>query len=246
VRRLISSALPLVSALMALICLTGCSPAESKANADSPAKRPAARIKAPVVMFLGDSYSAGLPGVRAEETYAAEAARRLRWQVIIAGREGTGFVAPGQIGKTFGTLFAEQLAWRPAPDMIVVSGGHNDWPHSFELVQTAARRLLSEIKQRWPGTKVVLMGPLWGSDPPPKGLQVRDALADVAGELRVPFIDPLAEQWITGDIHSGIGNAQAYIRGDGTHPNPAGNRYFADRFIAALRKHGLTRPRLGP
>jgi lysophospholipase L1-like esterase len=232
-----------------MICLSGCSSAESKASADSPAKvagRPPAKAEPPVVMVLGDSYSAGFPGVRAEETFAADAARRLRWQLISAGREGTGFVAPGRIDKPFGTLFAEQLAWRPAPDMIVVTGGHNDWRHSFELVKSAARRLLTEIKRRWPGTTVVLMGPLWGSDPPPKGLQVRDALAEAADELRVAFIDPLAEQWITGDIHSGIGNAPAYIRGDGTHPNAAGNRYLADRFVAALRKLGLTHPRLKP
>ena len=164
--------------------------------------------------------------------------------MIIAGHERTGFVAPGKIRKTFSVLFTEQLAWRPAPDMIVVSGGHNDWPHSFEVVRGTARQLLSTIKRRWPNTAIVLMGPLWGSDPPPRGLQVRDALEDVARELRVPFIDPLAEQWITGDIQSGIGNAPLYIRADGTHPNAAGNRYLADRFIADLRKLRLTKPKL--
>jgi lysophospholipase L1-like esterase len=253
VRRLVSCA----SALVALICLSGCgSPAESKANADAPAAATgrggeagdggggAARAKAPVVMILGDSYTAGLPDVAPEQTFAADTARRLKWQLIIAGQYGSGFVTPGRTGKTFGTLFDEQLAWRPAPDMVVVSGGHNDWPRSYDQVTSAARRLLTAIRHRWPDSRLVLMGPLWGSDPPPKGLQVRDALQQAAGELRVPFIDPLAEQWITGDIHSGIGNAPAYIRRDGTHPNPAGNRYFADRLITDLRKLGLTRPKL--
>ncbi|HEY7482933.1 MAG TPA: SGNH/GDSL hydrolase family protein [Streptosporangiaceae bacterium] len=225
------------------------SPTGDKASADAPSKSPAgahpSRAKAPIVMILGDSYSAGLRSVPAEQTYAADAARRMKWQVIIAGHEGTGFVTPGTIGKSFHTLFDEQLAWRPAPDMIVVSGGHNDWPHSFDQVRNAARQLLSEIKRRWPASHLVLMGPMWGSDPPPKGLQVRDALADVADGLHVPFIDPLAEQWITGDIHSGIGNAPQYIRRDGTHPNPVGNRYIADRFITDLRKLGLAHPKLG-
>jgi lysophospholipase L1-like esterase len=266
VRRLVSCASAL-AALVCLVCLTGCgSPAGSKANADAPGAGTgrdgagggsaggaaagdrggaAARAEAPVVMILGDSYTAGLPGVAPEQTFAAETARRLKWQLIIAGRHGSGFVTPGRTGQAFTTLFTEQLAWRPAPDMIVVSGGHNDWPHSYDRVSSAARQLLTTIKRRWPTSRLVLMGPLWGSDPPPKGLQVRDALQDVAGRLRVPFIDPLAEQWITGDIHSGIGNAPAYIRRDGTHPTPAGNRYFADRFITDLRKLGLTRPRLG-
>jgi lysophospholipase L1-like esterase len=245
VRRLVSCA----SALAALICLAGCAaPAESKAHADASTAasgRPAARATAPVVMILGDSYTAGLPDVAPEQTFAADAARRLRWQAVIAGHYGSGFVTPGRAHKTFAALFAEQLAWRPAPDMIVVSGGHNDWPHPYEQVRNAARQLLTEINTRWPASRLVLMGPLWGSDPPAKALQVRDALEEVAEELRVPFIDPLAEQWITGDIHSGIGNAPEYIRHDGTHPNAVGNRYFADRFIADLRKLGLTRPNPG-
>ena len=263
-RRLVpcaSALAALIWALVLLVCLSGCgSPGESKANADAPAAGTgrggaggaagggggaAARAKAPVVMILGDSYTAGLPDVPPEQTFAAETARRLKWQLIIGGRYGSGFVTPGRTGQTFATLFNQQLAWRPAPDMIVVSGGHNDWPHSYEQVTTAARQLLTTIKRRWPASRLVLMGPLWGSDPPPKGLQVRDALQEAAGRLHVPFIDPLAEQWITGDIHSGIGNASAYIRRDGTHPTPAGNRYFADRFITDLRKLGLTRPRLG-
>ncbi|HEU5156926.1 MAG TPA: SGNH/GDSL hydrolase family protein [Streptosporangiaceae bacterium] len=264
-RRLVPCASALAALIWALACLSGCaSPGESKANADAPAAGTgrgaarggaggggdgggdtAARAPAPVVMILGDSYTAGLPDVTPEETFAADAARRLKWQLIIAGHYGSGFVTPGRSRQTFAQLFSEQLAWRPAPDMVVVSGGHNDWPHSYDKVTTAARQLLTAIKRRWPDSRLVLMGPLWGSDPPPKGLQVRDALQDVAAELRMPFIDPLAEQWITGDIRSGIGNAPAYIRGDGTHPNAAGNRYFADRFIADLRKLELTRPRLG-
>lgn len=255
-RRLVSGVSALAALILALGCLSGCgSPAESKANADAPAVGTGrgaaggggvgARAKAPVVMILGDSYTAGLPDVAPEQTFAADAARRLKWQLIIAGHYGSGFVSPGRSHQTFATLFNEQLAWRPAPDMIVVSGGHNDWPHSYDQVTTAARQLLTAIQHRWPSSRLVVMGPLWGSDPPPKGLQVRDAVQDVAGRLRLPFIDPLAEQWITGDIHSGIGNAPVYIRRDGTHPTPAGNRYFADRFVTDLRKLGLTRPRLG-
>jgi lysophospholipase L1-like esterase len=245
VRRFVLCAL----ALAALVSLSGCgSPAETKARADEPSKATTAvtgpRAKAPVVMVLGDSYTAGLPDVLPEQTFAADTARRLKWQLIIAGHYGTGFVAPGRIGKTFATLFHEQLAWRPAPDMIIVSGGHNDWAYTYEQVSAAARQLLADVKNRWPDTRIVLMGPLWGSDPPPRGLQVRDALEEAATEQRVAFVDPLAEQWINGDIRSGIGNASKYIRADGTHPNAEGNRYFADRFIIDLRRLGLTRPRL--
>ncbi|MBC6460361.1 SGNH/GDSL hydrolase family protein [Actinomadura sp. HBU206391] len=199
---------------------------------------------APVVMILGDSYTAGIPGTPPTATYAADVARTLGWQIIIAGYRGTGFVAPGRIGKTFPMLFDEELAWRPAPDMVIVAGGHNDWPHDPQLVTASARQLLTKIRQQWPSTRLLLTGPMWGGDPRREALRVRDALKGVASELQVPFIDPLQEKWITGNVRRRTGTARTYIRRDGVHPNAAGNRYFADRFVTDLRRLGLDEPRL--
>jgi lysophospholipase L1-like esterase len=220
------------------------------AGCGSPAAAPQAKatqaqtkvLHAPVVMVLGDSYTAGITGMPPENSYAAEAARRLGWQIIIGGYRGTGFVAPGHIGKTFNTLFDEELAWRPAPDLVVVSGGHNDWPKTPALVGNAAQQLLLKIRQRWPDTPVVLMGPMWGGDPTPAALSIRDAVQSAAEAVNVPFIDPLLEEWVTGSVQLGTGNAPQYIRRDGTHPTAAGCRYLAGRFISALQRLGLATP----
>jgi lysophospholipase L1-like esterase len=241
-------------ALVATVALSGCSAAASQSpkgpertsqvqgpgNARSP--EPQRLPASPVVMVLGDSYTAGIEGTPPEATYVAEAARRLDWQVIIAGYRGTGFVAKGQIGKTFSTLDEAELAWRPAPDMVMVSGGHNDTPYDPRMVAAAARRLLTAIQQRWPQTQLVLTGPLWGGDPTAAALRVRNALKAVAGELGIPFIDPLAEQWITGNPRRHTGTSARYIRRDGVHPNAAGNQYLAGRFVADLRRLGLDQP----
>lgn len=216
------------------------STADPQASAD-----PSSSATAPVVVFLGDSYTAGITGTPPEETYAAVTARRLDWQVIITGYRGTGFVAQGRVGKTFAMLDREEVAWRPAPDMMIVAGGHNDWLQNPREVAAAARALLSGIKHRWPATTLVLTGPMWGGDPRVKALHVRDALKGVADELGIPFIDPLQERWITGDVRRRTGTARRYIRPDGVHPNEAGNQYFADRLVADLRGLGLTEPRLG-
>ncbi|MCW2886803.1 MAG: lipolytic protein family [Streptosporangiaceae bacterium] len=208
-------------------------------------KAPVARVKvtrAPVVMVLGDSYTAGIATMPPEKSYAAEAARRLGWQIIIGGYRGTGFVAPGRIGKTFATLYDEELAWRPAPDLVVVSGGHNDSSKSPALVVAAAQGLLAKIKQRWPDTPVVVLGPMWGGDPPPAALSVRDAVQSAAAATQVPFIDPLQEEWITGSVKLGTGNAPQYIRADGVHPTSAGCRYLGGRFVSALQRLGLATP----
>jgi lysophospholipase L1-like esterase len=194
-------------------------------------------------MFLGDSYTTGRLGQIPELTYAADTARTLGWQVIIAGYRGTGFVAKGHIAKNFLDLFVEQLAWRPAPDLVIVSGGHNDQLHSPEAVADGARGLLSTIQHTWTTkTRVLVVGPMWGGDPTPQVEDVRDALEGVASEQHVPFIDPLKERWITGDRVQGTGNAPRYILRDGIHPSAEGARYIATRLVADLRTLKLSKP----
>jgi lysophospholipase L1-like esterase len=231
-----------VAAVAALLASAGCGGAARRARAESsPAEPPPHHT--PVVMFLGDSYTTGRYDQIPELTYAADTARTLGWQVIIGGYRGTGFIAKGPVRKNFASLFTEQLAWRPAPDMVIVSGGHNDRAHSPDDVAVSARRLLTTIQHTWTGgTKIVLMGPMWGGDPIPSVEEIRDALAGVASERHVPFIDPLREHWITGDRIQGTGNAPMYILHDGIHPSTAGARYISTKLVADLRRLRLTRP----
>jgi lysophospholipase L1-like esterase len=236
-RRVVSS----VAAVAALLASAGCGGAARKARADSSADKPRTP-HASVVMFLGDSYTTGRLGQIPELTYAADTARTLGWQVIIGGYRGTGFVARGSVHKNFSDLFTEQLAWRPAPDMVIVSGGHNDRFHSPQAVAEKATELLTTIQHTWTGTRLVLMGPMWGGDPTRAVEDVRDALAGVADEEHVPFIDPLREHWITGDRVQGTGNAPMYILHDGVHPTTEGARYIAGRLVADLRTLKLAKP----
>jgi lysophospholipase L1-like esterase len=228
-------------ALLVLLTITACSASRAEGPARTAPRREPAR--APVVMFLGDSYTAGSRGSTSTTTYAADTARILGWQVIVGGRGGTGFATPGRVREPFPMLFDQQLAWRPAPDMLIVSGGHNDRLKPPDQVAVAARDLLSRVKARWPGTHLVLVGPMWGTGTPePSVLAIRDALEGVAHELGIPFIDPLREQWITGDRRDGTGNAAEYILSDRVHPTPEGHRYIAGRLVADLKRLGLTEP----
>jgi lysophospholipase L1-like esterase len=229
----------LTCAALALCVLSGCDlvPGEPRATARAkPTDRP------PIVVMFGDSYTAGLREVPAERTYAAETARTMGWQVIIAGRAGSGFVTRGAGGQDFNELWAAQLSWRPAPDMIVISGGHNDVLQPVPAVAAAAERLLATVRLQWPRTRIVVLGPLWGGDPPPRALLVRDAVRNVAAATKTPFIDPLAGRWITGHAHRGGGNARQMVLRDGIHLSPAGNRHVADRLIHELRVLGLATP----
>ncbi|WP_067454916.1 SGNH/GDSL hydrolase family protein [Actinomadura macra] len=233
------------------LSLAGCGglagPVHRSAAAAGPAKGPGRSVP-PVVMFLGDSYTVGERGAVPETTYAPATARLLGWQVIVGGRAGTGFVARGGQAhrEAFLELFESQLGWRPAPDLLIVSGGHNDWRFPATRVAVAAHIVLERARQRWPGTRLVLMGPLWGNgNPPASALAIRDGLKALATQLGIPFIDPIGEQWITGSRLSGPGNAHQFIRGDGTHPNQAGHRYVATRLVGDLTRLNLTRPARG-
>ncbi|HLV73557.1 lysophospholipase L1-like esterase [Actinomadura hallensis] len=236
--------------LVAALAATGCSPfggpVHRSAVADGPGKggqgaAEARRDAPPVVMFLGDSYTVGEGRVPSEITYASATARLLGWQVVVGGRSGTGFVMKRR--DAFLGLFEGQLGWRPAPDMLIVSGGHNDFRIPAQQVGAAAHVLLERARQRWPGTHIVLMGPIWGTGTPPQGaIEVRDALRDLARQLGVPFIDPIGGRWITGDPLTGVGNAPRYIKRDRTHPTPAGHRYLATRLAGDLRRLGLDQP----
>jgi phospholipase/lecithinase/hemolysin len=83
---------------------------------------------------------------------------------------------------------------------------------------------------------------MWGGDPPPQALSIRDAIQSASTVAQVPFIDPLQEKWITGSVRHGTGNAPEYIRADGIHPTGAGSRYLGSRFVSALQRLGLASP----
>lgn len=196
--------------------------------------------RAPVVMVLGDSYTMGTGHTMPYETYAAKTAQLLDWQVVIAGHAGSGFVAPGTTGTMFQQMFDQQLAWRPAPSMVIIAGGHNDWPYPPSLIGQAATRLIDRVTTEWPHTRLVLVGPMWGSGKPVEAAYpIRDTLAADAARAKIPFIDPLGEHWITGDRSAHTGNAWRYIRSDNTHPTPAGETYFARRLATDLERLGL-------
>ncbi|MFI7641049.1 SGNH/GDSL hydrolase family protein [Nonomuraea sp. NPDC049400] len=170
----------------------------------------------PVMMFVGDSFAVGSGPVPRWETYASETARRLGFEPVIAGAGGTGYLNTGRVGRTFQRSFETELAWRPAPDLLVISGGHNDRRWSPARVGDAAARLLKEVRTRWPRTKVVMVGPIWLSGTPRKAYGMRDALAKVAGREGVTFLDPLRHRW----------PAEAILP-DGVHPTLAGHRRLA-------------------
>ncbi|WP_344856556.1 SGNH/GDSL hydrolase family protein [Planomonospora alba] len=178
-------------------------------------------------MVIGDSFTVGSGPVARWESYAAVAARELGWQPIIAGMGGTGYVNPGRVGRTFEDSFVQELAWRPAPDLLIISGGHNDRRTRPGEVHAAAARLLRLVGGHWPRTRVVVIGPLWMAEAPAWAYRVRDAVALAAERSGAAFLDPLGLRWGGGAVLP-----------DGVHPTPEGHARIARWLVGALRANG--------
>jgi lysophospholipase L1-like esterase len=69
----------------------------------------------------------------------------------------------------------------------------------------------------------VAVGPLSGSEEPDPVLAgVRDSAASAAQNRGVPFIDPIAEQWLGG-------RADVLLGPDGEHPSASGQKLLRDK-----------------
>lgn len=179
-------------------------------------------------MIIGDSFTVGSGPVRGWESYAAEASRKLGWQLITAGAAGTGFVNPGRVRRNFQKSFAEELSWRPAPDLLIISGGRNDRNTRAARINSAADRLLEAVRNQWPHTKILVIGPIWMTKAPQWAYRVRDAIAISADEAEVAFLDPLGGHWGHGAILP-----------DGVHPTRRGHVRLAHWLVAELKQYGL-------
>ena len=71
-------------------------------------------------------------------------------------------------------------------------------------------------------------------DVPPEVWRVRDIVRDEATAIGATFVDPLAQRWLWDD--------PALIGPDWIHPDPAGQRYLAEK-IAPLIQAELPAPR---
>ena len=223
--------------LTASLALTGCSGGSGTAHSAPARPTP----KPPAVDFLGDSYTVGVNDVPTWRTYASVLARAKGWRTSVAGYAFAGFVHTDRYGRDYADLFRRELARRPAPDLLVIAGAHNDRREPSHRIRVKTAALLTGIHRHWPHTRLVVVGPMWGGTPTHGALRVRDAVRTAAKARHVPFIDPLRQKWLTGDREKHTGNAARYVLPDGTHPNIAGHRHMAARLGTDLTRLGLPR-----
>lgn len=211
--------------------LAGCAPEiprpEENRRAESPdrlapavADNPA---ESPVVIFLGDSLTAGF-GIREDEAFPALVQEELTAQgwtgrVVNAGVSGD---------TTAGGL--SRLDWLLAqePDIVVVELGANDGMRGLSLEETTEN--LGEIIRRCQDSQVevLLLGmkipPSYGAD---YALAFAAIFPKLADELRVPLVPFLL---------AGVAADPTLNLADGIHPNAAGHQLLAKNVLPRIQE----------
>ena len=198
------------------------SAAESEPEAGVGLPGPAEEEALPVVVFLGDSLTAGY-GLAEEQAWPAVLEERF-------AREGLPFraVNAGVSGDTSaGGLRRLDWALRTRPDVIVVELGANEGLRGLELGPVEANLRQVVARSRDAGARVLLVGlripPNYGPDYTRRFAEI---FPRVAGELGVPLVPFLLD---------GVGGESSLNLGDGVHPNVEGHRRVADVVAPHLR-----------
>jgi acyl-CoA thioesterase-1 len=203
----------------------------STPTATATAEQPGIRLPAePVLLILGDSYTAGVGADQPEQGWASLVARELGYPTNIDGVSGTGFAWGGGRQDELGGEYEVRLrntAANPAfvPNLLILQGGQNDsLVTDADEVQAATAQTVEAARRFWPGVQVVVLGP---SAPQPVSEELRGANSAVragAAAAGAPFIDAVEGGWFTSANSPGFNF-------DGAHPNSAGHAFIAERFL---------------
>lgn len=191
-------------------------PAARPAPAASPVQR------APVIVFLGDSLTAGL-GLAEDEAYPAFVERALREdgaavQVINAGVSGD--TSAGGLSR---------LPWllKQHPDVVVVGLGANDGLRALPLeqIEKNLREIIRRSQQA--GARVLLLGMRIPPNYGPYADDFAELYPRLAEELNVPLVPFLL---------AGVGGDRTLNQADGIHPTAEGQERMAETVVPYLEK----------
>jgi acyl-CoA thioesterase-1 len=195
----------------------------------APAARPTAAATAPVpapgtplIVFLGDSLTAGL-GLDENQAYPALLGRQLREEgkavrVVNAGVSGD---------TTAGGL--SRIGWilGQHPDLVVVALGANDGLRALPLaeVETNLREIIR--RSRAAGARVLLLGMRLPPNYGPYAEQFTALYPKLAKEMDVPLVPFLLDK---------VGGIRSLNQSDGIHPTAQGQEIVAKNVLPYLEE----------
>ncbi|OZD63129.1 SGNH/GDSL hydrolase family protein [Rhodococcus sp. 06-1460-1B] len=178
-----------------------------------------------VVAFLGDSYRKGIGASSNGQRWTTLVSAAMGWSELNLAEDGSGYTTSYLGQKTDYGIKLDVIA-AAQPDVVVVSGGRNDYEAGTASVTGAiASSLFDAIKSAAPNTEVIVTSPIWDSTEPPANFPtlidgVKAATASAEGRY-LDIGEPLAD-------HPDM------IDPDRLHPNNAGHRAIASAVVSAL------------
>ena len=182
----------------------------------------------PMLLVVRDSYA---------DTYPELIADRMGWSLALDGQDGTGFVGSVDNNNPGRVPFIDRLDGDAATyhvDYVLIDGGRSDLGESAEPVVAAADEYVKKVRSDWPKAKIIVMLPTTaGPDENANYPALADGLRRTAESVGAYVIDPVAQGWYR-DI-----DAEPLLWQDGTHLNPNGETYYADKITENLKLMGF-------
>ncbi|MDN4173901.1 SGNH/GDSL hydrolase family protein [Nocardioides sp. SOB77] len=191
--------------------------------------------KAPLAVFIGDSYTAGT-GSTGGASFVRVVADTQGWNFENLGEGGTGYLlntdqdpklARLGCGKDYCPNYPEVIAAavEAEPDIVVVSGGRNNVTASTDDLDAGIPAFFEQLRDALPEATIYATSPLWDVTEPPEELGrladiVRASVQSVGGtylDLGQPLDDP------------------GLLARDKIHPDNEGHLAIADAINKKLR-----------
>jgi lysophospholipase L1-like esterase len=184
----------------------------------------------PVLAIVGASFTAGVGPGRSDQAWAFRLARDLRWDAVIDGVPGAGYVRPG-VGRK-GPMAAEitRVDLRALdPALVIVQAGHDDIGVSASVERRRVAQAVALIRAQAPQARIALITVFPGRTRLAAAGRTDQAIvtAGTAADRQVIIMDPLAGDWKFVRVRAGL------------HPTAAGDAWIAATVAGILREHGV-------
>ena len=189
------------------------------------------RAGVPRLAIVGASFTAGVGPGRPHLAWSVLLARELRWDAVIYGVPGAGFIKPGLRHK--GPVSAELRRVELAafkPGLVIVQAGHDDMALPVALEQQRVRQAVRLIRAQAPRARIALLTVFPGPRHASQAARTDRAIVSAArsADPGVIIMDPLTGRWTFQRAR------------DGLHPTAAGDAWIAAKVASLLRARGVT------
>ncbi len=197
-------------------------PVSNPAPAAHPAPAPAPAVAPPLVVFLGDSLTAGL-GLDESQAYPALLDRQLNQEgkavrVVNAGVSGD---------TTAGGLSRLNWLLGQHPDVLVVGLGANDGLRGLPLTEVESNLRAIIRQSQAAGARVLLLGMRIPPNYGPYADQLAALYPKIAKDMNVPLVPFLLDK---------VGGIRSLNQADGIHPTAKGQEIVARNVRPYLEK----------